>query len=115
MYSRDLLNIIKKILLKQNKKQHQKNHHSIPLEVVDDVLSVEVDDVEVALATITAGGGGGGGGAACFFGDFGGRFGGWLPSSASEFSPLRPPDEDIEAVDSAGVDSHLWPRVNVIK
>jgi len=26
-----------------------------------------------------------------------------------------PPDEDIEAVDRAGVDSHLWPAVNVTK
>ena len=84
------------------------------MEVAADVLSVDVDDVELAFATITAGGGGGGGGAACFFGDFGGRFGGWL-SSASEFNPPRPPDEDIEAVDSAGVDSHLCPAVNFIK
>jgi hypothetical protein len=86
------------------------------LEVADalSVVVVDADDAEeLALATITAGGGGGGGGAACFFGDFGGRFGG-CKSSVSEFSPPRPPDEDMEAVDSAGVDSHLCPGVNVI-
>ncbi len=78
------------------------------------MVDADEDDVELALATITAGGGGGGGGAACFFGDFGGRFGG-CKSSPSEFSPPRPPDEDMEAVDSAGVDSHLWPGIKVIR